>query len=166
MIRRVIATCAVLGLVLAPAAWADDIGAGDEIVIEEEVVQEAPMAPVTAPPPPWVSIQSTSIGAGIGVSWGDGLLSFEGEQHPFSVTGLSLGDFGFAVELAEGQVQNLNALADFEGRYLVVAAGGAAGIGGSVIAMRNGHGVVINVRSEMEGVALSLGAEGLTITLE
>ncbi len=165
MIRRVIATCAVLGLVLAPAAWADDIGAGDEIVIEEEVIVEV-VAPVTAPPPPWVSIQTTTIGAGVGVSWGDGLLSFEGEQHPFSVTGLSLGDFGFAVELAEGQVQNLNALADFEGRYLAVAAGGAAGIGGSVIAMRNGHGVVINVRSEMEGVALSLGAEGLTITLE
>ena len=165
MILRVIATCAVLGFVLAPAAWADDIGAGDEIVIEEEAPAVV-VAPVTAPPPPWVSIQSTSIGAGIGVSWGDGLLSFNGEQHPFSVTGLSVGDLGFAKEFAEGQVQNLNALADFEGRYMAVSAGGAAGIGGSVIAMRNGNGVVINVRSEQEGVALSLGAEGLTITLE
>jgi hypothetical protein len=44
--------------------------------------------------------------------------------------------------------------------------GGAAGIGGSAVAMRNQHGVVINVRSELQGVALELGAEGLSISLK
>jgi hypothetical protein len=88
---RIVAIGGVLALVLAPAAWADDIGAGDEIVIEEEtveaVVMEEPVEPVTAPPPPWVSIETTSIGAGLGVSWGDGLLSFEGQQHPWVTSG-------------------------------------------------------------------------------
>ena len=47
---------------------------------------------VTAPPPAHVHLQTTSIAAGVGVSWGDGTLSFEGERYPFSVKGLSVGD--------------------------------------------------------------------------
>jgi len=39
-----------------------------------------------------VSIETTSIAAGIGVSWGDGILSFKGKQIHFSVDGLTLVD--------------------------------------------------------------------------
>ena len=43
-----------------------------------------------------VSITSTSIAAGIGVSWGDGTLNFNGKDYKFSIQGLTLVDFGIS----------------------------------------------------------------------
>jgi hypothetical protein len=43
-----------------------------------------------------VTIESRSIAAGIGVTWGDGKLSFEGKEYPFSIDGLTLVDFGIS----------------------------------------------------------------------
>jgi hypothetical protein len=109
---------------------------------------------------------STSLAAGIGLSWGEGVLTFEGQRHAFSVKGLSLGDVGFAKLISEGAVSNLENIADFEGTYAAVEAGAAAGLGGSVIRMRNANGVVITLTSDVEGLALALGPEGLRITLD
>jgi hypothetical protein len=39
-----------------------------------------------------VSIESRSIAAGIGVTWGDGKLSFKGKDYPFSIDGLTVVD--------------------------------------------------------------------------
>ena len=36
-----------------------------------------------------VSIETKSIAAGIGVTWGDGKLSFKGKEYPFTVDGLT-----------------------------------------------------------------------------
>jgi hypothetical protein len=41
-----------------------------------------------------VALESTSIAAGVGVDWGDGTLRFDGQDYKFSVSGLSLGDWG------------------------------------------------------------------------
>jgi hypothetical protein len=160
MIRRIAAMTIAMTFV-STAALADDMG-GEDIVVPPPAVEE----PVTAPPPPYVSLESTSIGAGIGVSWGEGWLSFEGQRHDFSVKSLSLGDFGVAKLISEGAVSNLARLDDFAGTYVAVEAGAAAGIGGSAVSMRNEHGVVISLRSDVEGVQLSLGAEGVRITLD
>ena len=121
---------------------------------------------MTAPPPPYVSMESTSIAAGIGLSWGEGVLTFEGQRHAFSVKGLSLIDLGVAKLISEGAVSNLEELSDFEGHYAAIEAGAAAGVGASVLSMRNEHGVVIHLRSDVEGVALALGPEGFRITLD
>ena len=43
-----------------------------------------------------VTIQSTSIAAGIGVTWGDGKLTFKGKEYPFSIDGLTLVDWGIS----------------------------------------------------------------------
>ena len=50
----------------------------------------------SATPSGKVSIQSRSIAAGIGVTWGDGKLSFKGKDYPFSIDGLTLVDFGIS----------------------------------------------------------------------
>ena len=52
------------------------------------------MSGESATPSGKVSIQSRSIAAGIGVTWGDGKLSFKGKDYPFSIDGLTLVDFG------------------------------------------------------------------------
>jgi hypothetical protein len=164
MIRRIIALSIGLTFVSIAAAQADDPGGeaidvpAPAVIIEEEAV--------TAPPPPYVSMESTSIAAGIGMSWGEGVLTFEGQRHAFSVKGLSLVDLGVAKLISEGAVEGLEKLADFEGHYAAVEAGAAAGVGASVLRMRNEHGVVIQLKSDVEGVALALGAEGFRITLD
>jgi hypothetical protein len=123
-------------------------------------------APVTAPPPAYVEIQSRVLAAGVGFHWGGGTLSFEGRQHAFRVTGVSLLDVGVARLIGEGEVQNLERLSDFEGRYVAVEAAAAAGKGVSRRVLRNEHGVVIHLASDLTGVGLTLGAQGFQVALE
>jgi hypothetical protein len=165
MIRRIALMSVALVSVSFSAVQADEMG-GESIPVPAPAVVVVEEEPVTAPPPPFVTLESRSIAAGVGISWGDGVISFEGQRHAFSVAGLSLGDLGVAKLISEGAVSNLDELADFEGHYVAVEAGAAAGVGASVVSMRNQNGVVINLKSEVEGVQLSLGPEGLRITLD
>ena len=80
--------------------------------------------------------------------------------------GLGVGDIGFARVSSEGDVSNLGDLAKFEGTYVAIEAGAAIGVGRSVVAMRNQHGVVITLESRIAGAQLSLGPEGITIDLQ
>src|SRR5262249_1025849 len=65
-----------------------------------------------------VTIQSTSIAAGIGVTWGDGKLTFKGKDYPFSVDGLTLVDWGISKAQANGDVYNLTDPAKLAGTYV------------------------------------------------
>jgi hypothetical protein len=113
-----------------------------------------------------VSIESTSIAAGIGVSWGDGILNFKGKQIRFSVDGLTLVDFGITKANAVGEVYNLTDPSKFEGNYVAGEAGFtlAGGMGG--IAMRNQNGVVMILRSASTGARLQLGPSGMIIKVK
>jgi len=159
---RWIARIAVFALAAAMVpmvgAQADEIGgSGFAVPMEPQ--------PVTAPPPPYVELESRQVAAGVGISWGSGTLSFEGQQHAFSLKGVSLIDVGVSKMIAEGEVENLARVSDFAGRYLAVEAGAAVGQGASRLVLRNQHGVVIRLSSELAGVSLTLGAEGFQIAL-
>lgn len=113
-----------------------------------------------------ISIESTSIAAGVGVSWGDGVLSFKGKQYHFSVDGLSLVDWGISKASAVGEVYNLTDVSKFNGTYLAGEAGFAlvGGMGG--VSMRNDQGVVLILRSVSKGAKLQLGPGGIKLTLK
>jgi len=113
-----------------------------------------------------VSIESTSIAAGIGVSWGDGKLNFKGKDYPFSVEGLSLVDWGISKVNATGDVYNLTDTSKFAGTYVAAEAGLtlAGGMGGMVL--RNANGVIIHLRSVSQGAQLQLGTSGLMIKMK
>ena len=113
-----------------------------------------------------VSIESTSIAAGIGVSWGDGKLNFKGKDYPFSVEGLSLVDWGISKVNATGDVYNLTDPAKLGGTYVAAEAGLtlAGGMGGMVL--RNQNGVVMHLRSVSQGAQLQLGTSGLIIKMK
>jgi hypothetical protein len=113
-----------------------------------------------------VSIETTSIAAGIGVSWGDGILSFQGKQIHFSIDGLTLVDFGISKASAVGEVYNLTDPSKFAGNYLAGEAGFALAAGMGGITMRNQSGVVMVLRSVSQGARLQLGPSGLKITLK
>ncbi len=154
MVRRILIMGIALGMVAFQGAVADDLGGGS--------VQTA----VMLAPPPHISIQQTTLAAGIGLSWGGGELLFEGERHPFSVKGLSIFDLGISKMVASGKVQNLDQLSDFAGHYVAVEAGVAMGPGVAAVTMRNQNGVVISLQSSLQGVQLTLGAKGFSIQLD
>ena len=113
-----------------------------------------------------VSIVSKSVAIGVGVSWGDGKLSFKGKEYAFSIDGLSLVDFGISKASAVGEVYNLTDVAKFPGTYVAAEAGFALAGGMGGVALRNQEGVVIHVRSTSKGAKLQLGPAGLTIKLK
>ena len=122
MIIRVIAVAAVLTFIPFMAAQADEPG-GEEIYVPPAAPVVTQEQPVSAVPPPFMEMERTSIGAGIGISWGSGTITFEGREYGFSAKGLSLGDLGATKDVTVGEVHNLTKLADFEGRYVAVEAG-------------------------------------------
>lgn len=155
-----------LALTITPvlAAQADDVG-GAEISVPAEttvIVEEV----VTAPPPAFVDLSSTSIGAGLGISWGDGTLSYEGNQYSFTVTEIGLGELGFSKINAMGGVENLSSVSDFDGHYVAVGASATMGKGAGTVTMRNDKGVTITLQAETKGLQLSLAAKGITINVQ
>ncbi|MGE5818909.1 MAG: EipA family protein [Deltaproteobacteria bacterium] len=113
-----------------------------------------------------ISIESRSIAAGIGITWGDGKLSFKGKDYPFSIDGLTLVDFGISKASAVGEVYNLTDSAKLAGTYVAAEAGItlAGGVGGMVL--RNQDGVIIHLHSVSRGAKLQLGTSGLTIKMK
>jgi hypothetical protein len=113
-----------------------------------------------------ISIESRSIAAGIGVTWGDGKLNFKGKDYPFSIDGLTLVDFGISKASAAGDVYNLTDPAKLAGTYVAAEAGItlAGGVGGMVL--RNQDGVVMHIHSVSRGAKLQLGTSGLTIKMK
>ena len=164
VIRRITAIACALTFVPLAVALADEPGAGDVIMIEKEAAVVAE-EPVSAPPPPFVELESTAIAAGIGARFGEGTLLVAGQEHPFTVKGLTLGDLGVSRISASGGVENLGDISDFEGHYVALEAGAAAGVGASTLTMRNENGVVITLDSDVKGAQLTLGAQGLSVEL-
>ena len=113
-----------------------------------------------------VAIETTSIAAGVGVTWGDGKLTFKGKTYPFSIDGLSLVDWGISKAQANGDVYNLTDPAKLGGTYVAAEAGLtlAGGMGGMVL--RNQDGVILHLRSVSQGARLQLGTSGLIIKMK
>jgi hypothetical protein len=113
-----------------------------------------------------VTIESMSVALGIGVSWGDGTLNYEGKTHAFSVQGLSIADVGVSRVSARGKVYYLKKLEDFAGTYAAVQAGVALGGGMSAVALRNQNGVVLELTSTQTGIKFTLAGEGIEVKLK
>ncbi len=113
-----------------------------------------------------VSVESKSVAIGIGVSWGDGVLTFQGKDHKFSVNGLSVVDLGVAKVSATGEVFNLKKLSDFSGNYVAGEAGAAVGGGAGAITLKNQKGVVMRLTGTGTGVKFTLAGKGVDVKLK
>lgn len=113
-----------------------------------------------------VSIQSTSVAAGVGVEWGNGTLTYQGKKYPFSLQGLEVVGVGYAKVNAKGRVYNLTKLSDFEGVYAAAEAGVAAGSGPDTVTMKNPNGAVMTLHAVQKGVKLTLAAGGVNVALK
>jgi len=113
-----------------------------------------------------ITLKSKSIALGAGVSWGDGVLNFQGRNYPFSVSELSLLDLGAASVTGTGRVYNLNNLADFGGNYVATQATFAVAGGTGELTMTNAKGVVISLSSQESGTQLTAGPSGISLKLK
>ncbi len=112
-----------------------------------------------------VQLQACSVAAGVGMTWGNGDLTYNGKDYQFRIDGLSVGSVGIKNATALGKVYNLTNVADFAGNYVAVAAGMTVGGGGGSRIMRNENGVIIELTSTNQGVDFTLGPQGVKVTL-
>jgi hypothetical protein len=122
-------------------------------------VAQGPYYPVGS-----VSIDMTSVAAGVGASWGSGVLRFEGQRHLFKINGLSVGSVGVSSISAVGNVYNMSNSGQLTGNYAAVGAGIALVGGSAGLTMQNQSGVIINLYAVQQGVQLNIGPQGFTIS--
>ncbi len=113
-----------------------------------------------------VKLTGKSVAAGVGFSWGSGVLTYQGKDYPFSVSGLSAGNIGAGSADLTGDVFNLKTVDDFNGTFTSVGAGATVAGGGGAMSMRNQNGVVMNVVGTSKGLTFKLGVDGLKIELK
>ncbi len=113
-----------------------------------------------------VTIEAKQVAAGVGWTWGGGTLKFKGKTYNFSIKGLNVAAVGISKISAKGDVYNLKDPSDLAGKYVAATAGAAIYKGQIGTLMRNDKGVVINMNASQTGVQLSLGADGMSITMK
>jgi hypothetical protein len=112
-----------------------------------------------------IKLSGGSVAAGVGVEWGRGTLTYDGQEYPISVKGLSVGDVGVTSIEASGKVFDLKSLRDFDGNYTTVAAGVTAAGGAGVAVMKNQNGVAVELVSTTQGVQIGLGGAGVDMKI-
>jgi hypothetical protein len=117
-------------------------------------------------PDAYLELSEGSVALGIGYSWGDGTLTYQGKKYPVEVKGLSVIDVGVTKATSAGKVFNLKKIEDFNGNYTAGSAEGTVAGGAGVLKMKNQNGVEIELYSTTQGVNLKLALEGVKITLE
>jgi len=110
-----------------------------------------------------ITFKITSVGLGLGASWGRGTLHFRGRNYPIRVEGLDLAKVGVAELEATGRVFNINKPEEIYGTYNQVSAGVAVVGGIQGIALRNSRGVIIDLTATQRGLIANLGIGTLEI---
>jgi hypothetical protein len=117
-------------------------------------------------PDAYLELTQGSVAIGIGYSWGEGNLTYQGKKYPVSVTGLSVIDVGVTKATAFGKVYNLRKLEDFNGNYTAATAEGTLGGGAGATKMKNQNGVVIDLFTTTKGLNLKIAPSGITLKLK
>lgn len=108
-------------------------------------------------------VQVAFIGSG---AVGGGTLFYRGRAYPFKLGGLGIGGFGVSRLQASGTVYNLRSLQGINGVYAQIRSGWAIGDQGrGRMWLQNGNGVYLRLQAQRQGLALSLGADGMVIQL-
>ena len=115
-----------------------------------------------------VTLTLRTVALGIGGSSGEGTLSFQGRNYPFSISGMSLVDIGISTYSGAGKVYDLRTPADLNGTYAASQATFAIGGGDSAMTLKNERGatmVFLKNQGQESGTQLSVGPAGMKITL-
>lgn len=106
-------------------------------------------------------VQVAFIGSG---NLGGGTLQFGDRHYEFTIGGLGVGGFGASRITATGEVYNLTDLANFPGAYVQGRYGMAiSDVSAGELWLENANGVVLRLKAERVGLALSLGGDAVYI---
>jgi hypothetical protein len=119
-------------------------------------------------PAPNASIEFSggSAAAIVGVTWGSGIIRFNGKNYPFRIGGLAAGQIGGAKIHGLGKVYNLKQIDDIEGTFVSHASGSTVVYGETTATMRNDNGVEIQLDTRDNGFSFKFATEGIKIRLE
>ena|SRR5947209_5566773 len=115
----------------------------------------------------FLRVTFTKAGLVAGAGLGRGVLTYDGREYPFRVSGLSLGfTIGASTTRFVGRASYLSQLNDFAGTYTAVGGGAAlaGGIGG--VQLKNEKGVIITLQGPKAGMEFAANLSGIRITLE
>ena len=98
--------------------------------------------------------------------FGHGTLAFNNKVYKFKMRGMGALGYGVQKISGVGKVYHLNDIGDFPGSYSEARAGLTVAKGVGALYIRNDKGVVIELRTHAEGVALSVGVSGIGIEME
>ena len=114
-----------------------------------------------------VDIDEVQIGYLVMGTLGGGTLHYQGNDYRFKIGGLGAGGVGADKLKASGEVYGLKDPGDLAGEYLDARVGLAATVkGGGDLWLKNGKGVHMHLKSHLEGLALTLGADALTVKMD
>jgi hypothetical protein len=116
-----------------------------------------------------MKITSRSVSPGIGLSWGDGVLTYKGQDYPFTFQAKGLFrdvDANVTATELSGEVFNLKSVTLFNGTYHKVEEKSSEVGAGTRATMKNLNGVIVNLVSTVEARKFNLGRDGITIKLE
>jgi hypothetical protein len=116
-----------------------------------------------------VTLKMKSVALGVGGSWGDGVLTYQGRNYPFSISGLSLVDVGISNYTGAGKVYDLSSPGNLAGNYAAGQATFAVAGGDSAMSMKNDKGVTIVIlknEGKESGTQLSMGPAGMKIMMK
>ncbi len=113
-----------------------------------------------------LELSQGQVAIGIGYSWGEGTLTYQGQKYPVEVKGISVIDVGVTKATAFGKIYNLNKLEDFNGNYTAATAEGTLGGGAGATTMKNQNGVVIDLFTTTQGLNLKLAPSGVNLKLK
>jgi hypothetical protein len=119
-----------------------------------------------AVPDATLELKTGQVAIGIGYSWGEGVLTYQGKTYTVKVKGLSVVDVGVTKARAKGNVYNLKKIEDFDGNYTTATAEGTIGGGVGATNMNNQNGVKINLVTTTKGVNLKLAASGVELSIK
>jgi len=113
-----------------------------------------------------ISLHIVSAGFIFGVTGGSGVLTFQGQQYPLSIGGISAGaTIGASGTDLVGTASHLHAPGDIEGIYSAIGAGLSVAGGRSAAQLSNAHGVVLRLRGRQIGFMFSIDLSGMSISL-
>ena len=124
-------------------------------------------SPSYAQAPGTVTVVFAKAGLIVGAGGGRGVLTYRGRDHPFKVSGLSLGlTIGASAMRLTGSVSGLRELSDFSGVYSAVGAGGAFIGGAGGVRLGNKKGVTIALQGFEAGMEFAANRSGIRISLQ
>jgi hypothetical protein len=128
----------------------------------------ASIAPVAAADQPSgeISFSGGSVAVGVGFTWANGTLHFNGHDYPFSINGVSVADVGAASIDGSGEVYNLQHVEDFSGNYVAASADVTVGGGAGAAALENQKGVRVYLHTTSVGLKINLSTDGVKFALK